>query len=293
MDIKQQLIADRSKTFGEGNGKIGVTIHETANQGQGAGAQAHANLQSKGNVRSATWQWSADDTMVIQSFDNDVRCWHAGDGRGDGNMNTVAIEICVNPDSDFVQAVHNAAELVHNLRADGVGNLLVQHNHWSGKDCPTWLRNGQHGITWDEFVALVNGGATPVSNPITPPPAQPVTPPAQRVNPYGRALLDEDGKLGPLTITEWQLQEGTPVDGVINGSAVLNGKWYNTVRSALITAVQARHGTPQDGVVSYGKSTLVGAMETRFGTPVDYYISWPVSSLVQALQKALNEGRYL
>jgi N-acetylmuramoyl-L-alanine amidase len=167
MEIRQQLVADRSKTFGEGNTQVGIAIHETANQGKGAGAQAHANLQTQGGARSATWHWQVDDTTAVQSFDNGVRCWHAGDGRGAGNMSHVAIEICINPDSDYLQAVRNAAELVRYLRGEGVGSGLKQHNAFSGKNCPTWLRAGGHGINWDGFVALVNGGTvTPVSNPI-------------------------------------------------------------------------------------------------------------------------------
>ena len=125
MHIKQQLVTARGKTNGSGNPAIGIVIHETANLSRGAGAQAHANLQSSGNVRQASWHWQVDDKEAIQSFPHSVKCWHAG--TAEGNNKYIGIEICVNEDSDYVQACKNAAELVRHLRSQGVGSKLVQH----------------------------------------------------------------------------------------------------------------------------------------------------------------------
>lgn len=166
MDIQQQLVASRSKTSGGGNPCRYITVHETANLNAGANAQAHANLQSRGNVRSASWHYSVDELEILQSFPDDIQCWHAGDGGGAGNMQSIGIEICVNSDGNFDGAVANAAFLVRTLMARHgipIGNV-VQHNHWSGKNCPTFLRNGSRGITWNQFIAQVQG-ATPVTNP--------------------------------------------------------------------------------------------------------------------------------
>ena len=159
VSIKKQLVAVRSLTSGVGNPCNYITIHETANTVKGANAQSHANLQSKGNSRLASWHYQVDDKEIIQSFLDNVQCWHAGDGQGKGNMESIAIEICVNSDGNFKKAVKNAAELVKYLvkqHSIPIGNV-VQHNRWSGKDCPQNLRHGSKGIDWNDFIGLVKG----------------------------------------------------------------------------------------------------------------------------------------
>src|SRR5699024_2831878 len=127
IDIKQQLVTSRSKTYAGKNPCNYITIHETANLSKGAGAQAHANLQTKGY--NASWHYQVDDKNIIQSFPDNVKCWHAGDGQGKGNTQSIGIEICVNSDSDYKKAVSNAVGLVqylmdkHNIPVDRV----VQH----------------------------------------------------------------------------------------------------------------------------------------------------------------------
>ncbi len=159
--IKQQLVASRSLTSGVGNPCNYITIHETANTNKGANAQSHANLQSKGNSRLASWHYQVDDKEIIQSFLDNVRCLHAGDGRGKGNMESIGIEICVNSDGNFKNAVKNAAELVKYLmKKHDIGiSHVVQHSRWSGKDCPHNLRDGSKGINWNDFIGLVKGTA--------------------------------------------------------------------------------------------------------------------------------------
>lgn len=48
----------------------------------------------------------------------------------------------------------------YNLGIDRV----VQHNKWSGKDCPQFLRMGKHGYNWSWFISRVkahlNGGSS-------------------------------------------------------------------------------------------------------------------------------------
>lgn len=175
LTMKQQLVAGAPHTFDGTNPCTYITIHETANTSAGADAQAHANLQSRGNVRTASWQWTVDDHEAIQSYLDTARCWHAGDGRGNGNMSSIGIEICVNSDGDYHQALLNAAELVRTLmQAHAIPlSRVVQHNHWSGKNCPTKLRRGDD-LTWAQFLALVGTGDASV---ITPkPPTKPKPP---------------------------------------------------------------------------------------------------------------------
>lgn len=155
--IKKQLVSSRASTYGGTNKKLFITIHETDNYDAGADAQAHADLQSRGF--SSSWHWSVDDKIAIQSFSHNVQCWHAGDARGNGNLNSIGIEICVNSDGDYIQAVKNAAKLVKKIMTDeniSINNV-VQHNRWSGKNCPDRLRSGKKGINWNDFISLVKG----------------------------------------------------------------------------------------------------------------------------------------
>ena len=161
--VRKQLVSSRKNTYGGGNGRKFITIHETANTARGANAQAHANLQSNGF--GSTWHYTVDDKEAIQSFPHSVRCWHAGDSRGNGNMNSIGIEICVNSDGNFYKAVQNAAELTKRIvKQEGIPlGSVVQHNHWSGKNCPTNLRNGNKGVSWSDFKRMVSGSKGKVS----------------------------------------------------------------------------------------------------------------------------------
>ncbi len=155
LNIRQQLVSSRTQTSAGVNARKYITIHETANTGRGADAQAHAKLQSNGNSRSASWHWQVDDKEAIQSFPHTVRCWHAGNTKG--NSETIGVEICVNSDGDYTKAVANATELVAKIMKDEGIPLanVVQHNYWSGKNCPTNLRSGAKGINWAEFKRMV------------------------------------------------------------------------------------------------------------------------------------------
>lgn len=162
VQIKKQLVSEsviKKVTYGYGNPVNYITIHQTGNTNNGADAQAHANLQSNGNSRNASWHYQVDDKQAIQSFPDDVKCWHASDGKGPGNTQSIAIEICVNSDGDYKKAVENAAELTkylldkHNLSIDKV----KQHYDWYPKNCPAQLRAGYKGITWNDFLNMIEG----------------------------------------------------------------------------------------------------------------------------------------
>lgn len=286
VQVIQQLVNGSTKVNKGKNTKAGVAIHETANTTAGAGAHAHANLQSRGNVRQASWHFSVDDTAAYQSFNLDARCWHAGDGSGPGNNAHIAIEICVNEDGNYVQACKNAAELVRQLRDQGVGSDLKQHNAFSGKDCPNFMREGRDGVTWEVFQGWVaNGtGSTPppavVDNPVTPPPA-----PA----PSG---LTVDGQWGEATTRRLQEYLGTPVDGVIShqwkspqNENLFAAEWDRSqAGSTVIRALQGKIGVGQDGLFG---ARSIQALQRYLGTPQDGFISNP-STMVSELQRRLN-----
>lgn len=199
MNIKNQLVNSRSHTWDGTNEATSITVHETANPNAGAHAQAHANLQSNGNDRDASWHIQVDDTEAIRSFPDSVRCWHAGRAAQD----SLSLEICVNSDGDFDQALANAAEVVKQWRADhGLGrDDVVDHHHWSGKDCPTQLRASGK---WAEFVASTDPDG---SN------STPSTGSGGNSSGGSSANLTEDGRCGIKTISALQRVLGVTVDG--------------------------------------------------------------------------------
>lgn len=293
--IKKQLISDTRNKLGRSNKRTYITIHETANTSKGANAQAHANLQSNGNSRSAAWHWQVDDKQAIQSFTHDFSLYHCGDGGGSGNRNSIGIEICVNSDGDYVQAVKNAAALTRKIMAEENIPLsrVVQHNHWSGKNCPTGLRQGREGLNWHKFISLVKGvDVEQASKPQVKPQSKP-----SKVKPQTTKLA-VDGYWGHATTRALQRYFGTTVDGVISGqpnnASVRNipSARVGTSGSILIRTMQRyfKSGTI-DGKIS-NPSQLISAMQRRYGTTVDGHISKP-SLLVKELQRRLNEGKKL
>ena len=147
-------------TYGKGNTKKYIVIHETANTNKGANAERHALLQYNGNSRFASWHYTVDDKEIVQSFDDNAQCWHAGNRYY--NENSIGIEICVNEDGNFKKAVENAAKLVRYLmkKYNIPESRVIQHNAASGKNCPANLRNGKKGITWTDFKRMLQENKT-------------------------------------------------------------------------------------------------------------------------------------
>jgi len=160
MEIKQKFVPDGLKNNpNKDMSEIKViTIHNTGNYAAGATAKMHADYQYTGSGgREASWHYTVDADEVWQSFDDKRMCWHAGDGKGQGNASSIGIEICVHDKAGFPKACENAAKLTaqllhkHGLTIEQV----VQHYDWSGKDCPAELRNGRWGVPWEYFIEVV------------------------------------------------------------------------------------------------------------------------------------------
>ncbi|MGE7836482.1 N-acetylmuramoyl-L-alanine amidase [Viridibacillus arvi] len=174
MTIRKNLVSQsiiNSVTSGIGNGRKWITVHETDNERAIANADAHGRLQAGGNSRSALWHYTVDEKEAVQSFKHNIRCWAGGDGLGNGNANSIHIEICVNSDGNYKKAVQNAAELVKKIMKEENIPLanVVQHNHWSGKNCPSKMRSGKCGYTWTRFKELLKDDITTVSKSVSNP----------------------------------------------------------------------------------------------------------------------------
>ncbi|GAA0199477.1 peptidoglycan DD-metalloendopeptidase family protein [Glutamicibacter creatinolyticus] len=146
-----QLVQHTDKIYDGTNQCLYITCHETANERVGADAQAHADLQSNGGARQASWHVQVDGKQAIRSYPDTAQCWHAG--KDEGNRNSLAVEICVNADGDYDAAFKLAAEVVRDWRIKHkLGRSDVkQHNYWTGKDCPHKMRLANR---WEEFLDL-------------------------------------------------------------------------------------------------------------------------------------------
>lgn len=131
-----------------------ITIHNTANEKADAMAHAKYLLNGAGGA-SKSWHFTVDDKVIVQHLPTNEVGWHAGDGRGPGNMSSIGIEICEHKGIDFEKAVQNAVWLVKKLMADHNIPIhrVVPHKHWTGKNCPRLLLP-----RWSEFLNLVKGG---------------------------------------------------------------------------------------------------------------------------------------
>ena len=135
---KKQIKYNRVKR----TGKISyIVIHDTGNKAKGANADAHFNYFNGGN-RSASADFFVDSGKVLQINDyNAYATWHVGDGKGKygiTNQNSVGIEICVNADGNYEEAVNKAVNLTKFLmqKLNVPIERVVRHFDASRKNCP-------------------------------------------------------------------------------------------------------------------------------------------------------------
>lgn len=141
--------------YPEKNKRKYITIHETANTGVGANADAHANFINNG--AGETWHYTVDSEKAVCHYYHTTSCWHTGNYNG--NTQSIGIEMCINRDGNYRKTLQNTIELVKKIMKEeniSVGHV-VQHNYWSGKHCPTLLREGNSGMNWQQFIASVKG----------------------------------------------------------------------------------------------------------------------------------------
>jgi N-acetylmuramoyl-L-alanine amidase CwlA len=146
------------------------TWHETANEAAGADALMHARYLANGADGSQiSWHFTVDDERIVQHLPLNRVGWHAGDGGGPGNR-TIGVECCVNRDGDLRKAQRNTAALFGLLIAEGIIDDVEQHNRWSGKHCPRFLREGRGGYAWPQAKAEIDGFRQRFAAPAAPQP---------------------------------------------------------------------------------------------------------------------------
>lgn len=148
-----------------------ITIHNTSNSKVGANAASHASyLNNSGKDTYVSYHFVVDDKEAYQLLPCNESGWHAGDGaNGTGNRKSIGIEICENADGNLLKATDNAVELTAYLMKQYNIPLskVVQHNNWSGKNCPMRIRAGEP-YNWTTFLNKVqtayNGMTTSVKH---------------------------------------------------------------------------------------------------------------------------------
>lgn len=149
-----------------------ITIHDTGNASKGAGAKNHAIYAGRG-VNEVGYHFVVDDKNIYQLLPLNENAWHAGDGgNGTGNRQSIAIEICENPESNRATAEKNAQQLTaYLMKKCGIPlSNVKQHYDWNGKNCPHIIRARKNG--WSDFVAAVKKEYEALTSPA---PAKPST----------------------------------------------------------------------------------------------------------------------
>lgn len=116
------------------------------------------------------------------------------------------------------------------------------------------------------------------------------------------AALDVDGSIGPLTVSEWQRQCGTTVDGVVSGQAeeckasypALVAVEYGGDGSSLMAHVQEVLGVPSPtGVIASGTvSMLQGWLYLHGYSCAQDKAGVLGECTAKALQQSLNDGKW-
>lgn len=141
-----------------------ITIHNTAND---ASANNEISYMINNN-NEVSYHIAVDDVEAVQGIPFDRNAWHAGDGNGAGNRQSIGIEICYSASGGdrYTKAEENAVQLTAQLlkeRGWGIDRLR-KHQDWSGKFCPhRILAEGR----WESFKQRVQQamGGTPTPTP--------------------------------------------------------------------------------------------------------------------------------
>lgn len=166
LNINENYLKSHKCYAGQNKPKY-IVVHETDNWAKGAGARAHALAHFNGNLGSASVHYFVDDKEIYKTLNHEDAPWAVGDNNGYSditNYNSINLEICVNPDSDYDTAWYNAVDLVrHLIQITGMPAANVKmHRHASGKWCPRKMLDNDW---WPNFMAYINNPskATPTS----------------------------------------------------------------------------------------------------------------------------------
>ncbi|MEH7476502.1 N-acetylmuramoyl-L-alanine amidase [Bacillus altitudinis] len=228
-----------------------ITVHNTSNTGRGADAANHAAFVARAST-GVSWHYTVDDQVIYQHLPLNENGWHAGDGRGTGNMKSIGIEICENAGANFEQAVKNAQWLIRKLMGDlGIPlSNVVPHKHWSGKECPRKLLNH-----WDGFKAGIASASSQMTT------AKPV----KKTYSLPAGILKVTKPLTKGSAVKAVQQALASIYFYPDKGAINNGidGYYGPKTANAVSRFQMMHGLTPDGI--YGpktKATLSKVIES-------------------------------
>ena len=135
-----------------------LVIHETDNFAAGADAAMHNRYLHSEEQKDTplSWHYTVDDHQIYHHLPDGERGYHASDSgtSGGGNDCGIGIEICVNKDGNYEQAVDNAAHLAAELlnRYHLDISDVKQHGDFTSKNCPERLREGDN---YEQFLQKI------------------------------------------------------------------------------------------------------------------------------------------
>ena len=131
-----------------------IVIHDTGNPRKAANAEAHFRyFNQKG--RNASAHYFVDSHESLQLVADHHSAWHCGDGKGKygiTNSNSIGIEICINSDGNFENALINTYNLIlHLIEKYNICNRnVLRHYDASRKICPGTMSLDNWGM-WLDF----------------------------------------------------------------------------------------------------------------------------------------------
>ncbi|PNV62849.1 N-acetylmuramoyl-L-alanine amidase [Clostridium sp. chh4-2] len=142
--------------YADKNNPVWIVIHETDNYTAGSGAKAHSKAHNNGNLNTSV-HYYVDDHSIYQTLSHSDGAWAVGHQYGTppvpgvSNYNSINIEICVNPDSDYDIARKNCIDLVKYLiQETGIAaDHVIRHYDAKLKWCPRKMMDNPK--LWTEF----------------------------------------------------------------------------------------------------------------------------------------------
>jgi len=125
-----------------------ITVHSTGND-KSTARNERDYLTNPSNTTETGFHYVVDDKQIIECIPISEVAWHAGDGRGNGNMKSIGIEICES--GDRVLTIKNAIWLIQLLMKKHNINKVVRHYDWSKKICPRIMYDKGTWKAWEEF----------------------------------------------------------------------------------------------------------------------------------------------
>lgn len=171
-----------------------VTIHNTANDASARNEVAYMS----GNSNPTGYHVAIDNVEAVQAIPFSRNAYHAGDGQGPGNRQSIGIEICYSKSGGprYYAAELNAAEYVAGVLTQyGWGiDRIKWHRDWSGKHCPhRMIDEGRLDLFKKTVKKFMDGNASTAAKPK--PPKKEVIPLAEQKNAQASASLAREVEL--------------------------------------------------------------------------------------------------